>query len=455
MPAKRIFNVKDFLALLHVRPLSTGDIARKIRCNRGTALKYLKELKAKKQVLETRISNTLNLWKLTLFGNPILIGDCAQTLKQLPDESIDLIVCDPPYGYRFMNLDWDKALPSLDALKECCRVLKAGAFAFFMCSSRTDLLWRMGERLEKAGFETGFSNIAWCFSTGLPKSANVSKLLNRRAEAENTSITPEVKKFEGSFGGNQLKPAMEHIIVCMKSLSAKTYIDQALKNGKGISWLEDCRIPYSCDIEKWNGGENPTSASWRRLEGKKDIQISNNIPNEKGRFPANLLVSDDALNNGKMTRGNNKPSARTAGAGALGQNKGWNSHNNKPTVHVTVNDSGSYSRFFDLDAWFKSKLPPEAEKTYPALIVPKPSKGEKNRYAENTHPTVKPLKLMSYLITMGSREGDLVLDPYAGSGTTLEAANMLKRRFIGCELDPKWKPVIEARAYMRTKAMNV
>jgi DNA modification methylase len=56
---------------------------------------------------------------------------------------------------------------------------------------------------------------------------------------------------------------------------------------------------------------------------------------------------------------------------------------------------------------------------------------------------------------MGSREGDLVLDPYAGSGTTLEAANMLKRRFIGCELDPKWKPVIEARAYMRTKAMNV
>jgi len=283
----------------------------------------------------------------------------------------------------------------------------------------------------------------------------ISKLLNRRAEAENTSITPEVKKFEGSFGGNQLKPAMEHIIVCMKSLSAKTYIDQALKNGKGISWLEDCRIPYSCDIEKWNGGENPTSASWRRLEGKKDIQISNNIPNEKGRFPANLLVSDDALNNGKITYGNNKPNARTAGAGALGQNKGWNKHENKPTVHVTVNDTGSYSRFFDLDAWFRSKLPQEAQRTYPALIVPKPSKNEKNRYGVNEHPTVKPLKLMSYLITMGSREGDLVLDPFAGSGTTLEAANMLKRRFIGCELDEKWRPVIEARAYMRTKAMNV
>jgi predicted transcriptional regulator len=64
MPAKRKFNVKDFLALLRI-PLSTGEIARKIRCNRGTALNYLKELKAKKQVIETRISTNLNVWKLT------------------------------------------------------------------------------------------------------------------------------------------------------------------------------------------------------------------------------------------------------------------------------------------------------------------------------------------------------------------------------------------------------
>jgi phage N-6-adenine-methyltransferase len=63
MPAKRIFKFEDFLAMLRT-PLSTGEIARKICCNRGTALKYLKELKTKKHVLETRISNTINLWKL-------------------------------------------------------------------------------------------------------------------------------------------------------------------------------------------------------------------------------------------------------------------------------------------------------------------------------------------------------------------------------------------------------
>jgi len=139
----------------------------------------------------------------------------------------------------------------------------------------------------------------------------------------------------------------------MKSKSEKTYTDQALKNGKGVLWLEDCRIPYSSENEKWKGGENP---------------------NDNGRFPANLLVCDDALNDGIINRGKNKPSARTAGAGALGQNAGWNAHQNKPTVHVTCNDTGSASRFFDLDSWFRTKLPKGIQDAYPCLIVPKPSK---------------------------------------------------------------------------------
>lgn len=185
------------------------------------------------------------------------------------------------------------------------------------------------------------------------------------------------------------------------------------------------------------------------------VLIGLDITKLNTRFPANLLCCDDILNDGNIQRVKNKIVTRTAGAGAFGQNVGWNKHNNKPTVHTGYDDTGSYSRFFDLDAWFHSKLPEAAQKTFPYLIVPKPSTSENNRYGENNHPTVKPLKLMSYLITMGSREGDLVLDPFAGSGTMLEAANMLKRRFIGCELDEKWRPVIEARAYMRTIAMNI
>ena len=187
----------------------------------------------------------------------------------------------------------------------------------------------------------------------------------------------------------------------MKPLSEKTYTAQALKNGKGCTWLDDCRIPWDRRHSSGSGQEN------YELED---------------RFPANILVSDDALNDGTVT---------------------------KSQYGTVTRDIGSHSRYFSLNAWFQARLPEAVQKTFPSLVVPKPHKNEKSKYCQNDHPTVKPLKLMSYLIVMGSREGDIVLDPYCGSGTTLEAAKMLKRRFIGCELDPKWKPVIEARAYMR------
>jgi DNA modification methylase len=76
------------------------------------------------------------------------------------------------------------------------------------------------------------------------------------------------------------------------------------------------------------------------------------------------------------------------------------------------------------------------------LNVPKPNGQEKQN---NSHPTVKPLKLMSYLITLGSREGDVVLDPFAGSGTTLLAAKNMKRKYIGCELSTEYYKIIESR----------
>ena len=169
MPAKRNFNVKDFLSVLRKgSTLSTGNIAKTLHCHRTTALRYLRELKAKKQIVETRISNTLNVWKLTRCGN-ILMGDCAETLKSIADESVDLIVTDPPYGYSFMNLSWDSALPSIEALKECCRVLKPGGLGFFTFSPRQDILARMITLLQDAGFKTGFTSIYWTYLTGFPK----------------------------------------------------------------------------------------------------------------------------------------------------------------------------------------------------------------------------------------------------------------------------------------------
>ncbi|GAG58507.1 unnamed protein product, partial [marine sediment metagenome] len=84
--------------------------------------------------------------------NQILCGNCIEVLKDFPENSIDLVVTDPPYGLSFMGKDWDKTLPPKEAFAEIIRVLKPGALAFVMSSPRQDLLWRMLALLEGVGF---------------------------------------------------------------------------------------------------------------------------------------------------------------------------------------------------------------------------------------------------------------------------------------------------------------
>lgn len=266
--------------------------------------------------------------------------------------------------------------------------------------------------------------------------------------------TDAAKALDGSYGGFQPKPAVEVIIVAMKPLSEKTFVDQALKNGKGITWLDDCRVPSGGHVVR--GGSNfpkgmGGGATWEPINEERS-----------GRFPANLLVSDDVLGT--------EPYGHSAGAEKRGQVRG--ERNDSAAYQLSnfgarIGDHGSYSRFFSLDAWAQ---------TLPFLAVPKASKSEKNRGCDNLeskfrktlsgdstprsprdgqtrngtemrngHPTVKPLKLMSYLITLGSRPGDVVLDPFVGSGTTCIAAKELGRNFIGIEREVEYVEIAEAR----------
>jgi len=281
--------------------------------------------------------------------------------------------------------------------------------------------------------------------------------------------TDEAKKMEGAYVGFQPKPAVEIILVISK--------------GKTLTWLDDCRIPYQSEQDKDAGwysdiGLNKKShmgkLGWEREVHKDYKQFPEN---QKGRFPANLLVSDDVLNDGKITK--------SSAVGFTGPNlpikKGWNQNSMLNKDNCNYSDSGSYSRYFSLDSWSENK-------TFPFIITPKASKSEKNKgcedlplkeiphnnnmkcakcgllilsgtsqtckcetkqeirqKAQNHHPTVKPLKLFSYLITMGSREGDLILDPFIGSGTTYLASVNLHRECIGIELNPEYLQIAKAR----------
>jgi len=302
--------------------------------------------------------------------------------------------------------------------------------------------------------------------------------------------TQQAKTLDGSYAGFQPKPAVEVILVAMKPLSEKTYVDQALKNSKGITWLDNCRIPYESEDDRQQTKTGytevlPLERGWNqhsmeKLPEKMDLQ---------GRFPANLLVSDDVLNDGKISKiiGRQETTKgfkdiKFCGSAGKGEAKDY--------MGTWPNDSGSFSRYFDLNKWFEKrilKLPKNVKKTFPFLIVPKASKSEKNEGCEeleeknidyegrkgqqnspvrpngsvrkenikkNIHPTVKPVMLMSYLITLGSRPRDIVLDPFVGSGTTLIACKKTNRTGIGIEINPEYCQIARKRLSILPESLD-
>ena len=64
---------------------------------------------------------------------------------------------------------------------------------------------------------------------------------------------------------------------------------------------------------------------------------------------------------------------------------------------------------------------------------------------KTSHPTQKPLELVRRLVAAATRPGDLVVDPFGGSGTTYIACEALGRRWLGCEIDPTFQQVIVER----------
>lgn len=385
--------------------------------------------------------------------NEVIHGDSIKELSKLKAESVDVLVTDPPYGYSFMGKSWDKTLPDIQIFKECFRVLKPGAFAFVMSAPRSDVCARMMLLLEDAGFNIGFTPIYWTYASGFPKAMNIGKMVDKRegitrkvigtkqyagpaGNAANFGVgdltksntkrdltlaeSDAAKALDGSYGGFQPKPAVEVVIVAMKPLSEKTFVDQALKNGKGITWLDDCRVPIATDDRHEYGVDgdevsNIGYGGWGRVSYTQ---------NTAGRFPANLLVSDDVLGDYSRYFNLDKAYERQTSSGT--------DRNGGETQQVNEGD-------------FKTLLP--------FLAVPKASKREKGK--DCTHPTVKPLTLMSYLITLGSRPGDVVLDPFLGSGTTALAAKKLGRKFVGIEREKEYVEIARARINNQPTSLGV
>lgn len=431
----------------------------------------------------------------------LLEGDAAVRVKELEKGSVDLLVTDAPYGLQFAGKDWDKAVPSVEVWKGCEQALKPGAFAFIMSAPRLDLLSQMALRLQQAHFQVDFTPIFWTFSSGMPKAQSVSKSVDKRLGAkrrvvgikpgheefvnrqttgdtvfkgalesfdrpwmhdpearkryhlETAAATSQARALEGAYAGFNPKPAVEVIIVAMKRLSEETYTLQALKNQKGVTWLGDGRIPFASaqDVEAAEAknkhadfGSGPRENRFYGMD-RRPRSEQGNYDAARGRFPANLLVNDDVVNTGRPHGGHGHFNMRGAPPAKEVYDGGWRSFERE--ADIRLDDAGSFSRYFDLDRWFMERLkhlPESVQRTFPFLVCPKASRKERGE-GRSVHPTIKPIKLVSYLITIGSRPGDLVLDPFIGSGTTALAARMLSRHYIGIEVKPEYVKIAKAR----------
>lgn len=406
----------------------------------------------------------------------IIQGDCLEKLKELADNSVDAVVTDPPYGLSFMGKKWDYDVPSQEIWQECLRVLKPGGYLLAFAGTRTQ--HRMAVRIEDAGFEIR-DMIAWVYGSGFPKSLNIGKAVDSFQKHGKSSpkalrqtrmgddykptgqkdykkgrmFSSEIEHDEHEHivnnewegWGTALKPALEPITVARKPLSEKNVAENVLKWGTGGINIDGSRVETS-DTYKANGMNSLGVMHDDNWQPKNIIQEMN----PQGRFPANLIHDGskevvDLFPNSKSTQGKNVARKDTENVAMSGKNYA------RFNEVEGYNDSGSAARFFYCAKASKAERNKglnsfEEQKVNDGRITPIDNpfqRGETDR--RNTHPTVKPIALMEYLVNLVSRENAVVLDPFAGSGSTLIACKKLGRQYIGIELDPEYCKIAEAR----------
>lgn len=380
-------------------------------------------------------------------------GDSLEVLRGIADASIDACVCDPPYELGFMSRAWDASgiAYRVDLWREVLRVLKPGAHLLAFGGTRT--YHRMTCAIEDAGFEIR-DCITWHYGSGFPKSMDVSKAIDRAAgverevigsykatgtaarrsksggvssfgtssaDAETSEVDPNARILitapatdaarQWAGWGTALKPSTEPIVVARKQLVG-TVAENVQAHGTGAINVDACRVAGAYDSQ-WSIGTRP--GGFGDIGADKGTSSPNGRQHDAGRWPPNLLLTH---------------SADCAEACA----------EDCPTHGLS--DS---ARFFP--AFYYTAKAPTSERerglehrkrrtvtdgrTKP-IDTPR-QRGITQR--ANVHPTVKPVDLMRWLVRLVTPSTGVVLDPFAGSGTTLVAAQAEQMRAIGIELD--------------------
>jgi len=377
-------------------------------------------------------------------------GDCIEVMRSLPDNSVDSVVTDPPYELSFMGKGWDASgiAYNPEVWRNVLRVLKPGGHLLAFGGTRT---WhRLAVGIEDAGFEIRDS-IAWMYGSGFPKSLDVSKAIDKRAGAQREVVgiatswnrpdskdgdtarmnvspaeynltapaTPEAQQYAG--WGTALKPAHEPIVVARKPLIG-TVAENVLTHGTGALNIDGSRIGYqSGEVDFTTEQKQSTTATVNFGITKPGDVVQMFKPG--GRWPANVILDESQAAELDRQSG--------VSAGKVGMKQisgkvtfGVGGDINAKRFDSGTTDSGGASRFF---------------------YVPKANKNERPNIDETAHPTVKPLTLMRYLCKLVTPPGGTILEPFAGSGTTVEAALMEGFNVIAIEMTDEYLPLIVER----------
>ncbi|AXQ51338.1 DNA methylase [Mycobacterium phage Adahisdi] len=340
------------------------------------------------------------------------LGDCRDILTELEDASVDAILTDPPYELGFMGKKWDNSGIAFDVemWEQCLRVLKPGEHLLAFGGSRT---WhRLTVAIEDAGFEIRDS-IAWLYGSGFPKSLDVSKAIDKAAGAERevigtrrAGITPggglvrngvteadkqhlvtapateAARQWQG--WGTALKPAFEPVVVARKPLVG-TVAANVLEHGTGALNIDACRVGTADKLVRPEIQRHDNEVLGKGLGAGTQVEPG-------GRWPTNVVLDE-----------------------------------------VQAAELGEPQRFFPV---FK----------YQAKAPTKERPGYVNEDgAKVAHSTVKPLTLMRWLARLVCPPGGVILDPFAGSGTTAEACLLEGFDCIAIENEADYIPLIEHR----------
>ncbi len=425
----------------------------------------------------------------------IIPGDCLESLRTFPDNCIDAVVTDPPYGLSkepdvaevltnwlagedyhhtgsgFMGKSWDSFVPGPSVWREVLRVLKPGGHVLSFAGTRTYDLMVIAMRL--GGFEIR-DQLAWMYGTGFPKSANPGRDIDMRLCTEpgrhyDKNLPKPDKRLEGDHlcpshptgdphrgEGTALKPAQEPIVLARKPLIG-TVAKNVLAHGTGVVQIDRCRVGTSKDVptslptagDDLGFGFGSVPENGRTWGPGQDPNV--------GRWPANVILDEEAGSILDEQSGTLKSGAMREDQRSATDRQVYGQHGAGVSDRsVTVGDTGGASRFFYCAKASKAEREAGLENFVAAVVddgrsTPADNPRQRGKTKrKNVHPTVKPIALMRYLVRLVTPPGGVVLDPYMGSGTTGIAAKLEGFQFVGLELSEEFCAIARARIDAQT-----